>query len=70
MASCIPRGPEGDHGQTGEPGRGTAAGKRVWRHQFKGMEALNANHETVKIYQFISITSRQPTEGTKSIFES
>lgn len=70
MASCTPQGPEVDHGQTGEQGRGTVAGKRVRGHQLKGMETSNTKHDTVKMHQFISITSRQPTQCTKGICES
>lgn len=36
MASDIPQEPEGAHGQTGERGRETEAGKRVCANQLRG----------------------------------
>lgn len=41
MASGILQALEGAHGQTGEQGRETEAGKRVVHISYKGMEELN-----------------------------
>lgn len=68
MASGTPRGPEGARGQTGEQGRETEAGKRVYANQSGGHGSIK--YTDVQIYQFKKLISRQPTEWVENICKS
>lgn len=68
MASGTPQGPEGAHGQTGEQGRETEAGKRVYGNQSGGHESIK--YTDVQIYQLKKLISRQLTEWVENICKS